>query len=119
MKNRYWIIGFTVLIVVCGILWMTGGYDNGSLVGIYQDGELLYEIDLSKVIEPYELTVEYNGNKNIILVEHNDISVIDADCPDHVCIEHGSLGDKTPIVCLPNRLVIEWINDKGKMDVVI
>jgi len=119
VKNRYWIIIFAVVILICGCVWFFADNDSGNTVGVYQDGELLYEIDLSQVAEPYELTVEYNGRKNIILVEHNDIKVVDADCPDHVCVDHGSLGDKTPIICLPNRLVIEWIETEGELDAVI
>ena len=119
MKNRYWLIIFAVVIVICTGIWLYTGTSNTGIVGIYQDGELLYEIDLSQISEPYELTVEYNGSRNIILVEQNDISVVEADCADQVCVEHGPLGDKTPIICLPNRLVIEWMDDNGELDSVI
>ena len=119
MKNRYWITAFAVVILICLGLWLIDWTGDAGVVGIYQDGELLHKIDLSKIEEPYKLTVEHNGSKNIILVEQDDIKVIEADCSDHVCVEHGSLGDKTPIVCLPNRLVIQWIEDEGELDAVI
>lgn len=119
MKNRYWLLCFAIVIAACLGWWLIVASDSGSSVGIYQDGELLYELDLSEVTEPYELTVEYNGSKNVILVEQDSISVIEADCADHVCVDHGALGDKTPIVCLPNRLVIDWIDEKEELDAVI
>lgn len=33
--------------------------------------------------------------------------MLEADCPDHTCINSGWLED-LPIVCLPNKLVIEF-----------
>ncbi len=119
MKNKYWLIIFAVVIVICVLVWFFTGTADSSAVGIYQDGVLLYEIDLSGVNEPYEITIEYNESKNIIYVESNDIKVIEADCADQVCVLHGSLGDKTPIICLPNRLAIEWIDNNGELDAVI
>lgn len=120
MKNRYWIAGFAVVIAICAIIWLfVGTGDDSSVVGVYQDGVLLYKLDLTQVSEAYEITVEYNGSKNVILVEPNDISVSHADCPDNICVEHGSLGHRTPIVCLPNRLVIKWLdNDNTELDAV-
>lgn len=119
MKNRYWLIIFAIIIIICACVWFFMSGNIGTVVGIYQDGELLYKIDLTRVDEPYEIRVEYNDSENIILVKHNDISVIEADCADQVCVDHGSLGNKTPIICLPNRLVIEWIDDNEELDAVI
>ena len=46
--------------------------------------------------------------KNTILVEPGRICVTEAECPDHVCIQMGWLSSEhpTPIVCLPNEVVI-------------
>ena len=36
------------------------------------------------------------------------IRVESADCPDQVCVDQGWISDGTvPVVCLPNRLVIQ------------
>ena len=33
-----------------------------------------------------------------------------ASCPDQVCVKHGALREGgTPIVCLPNRITIDWL----------
>ena len=45
---------------------------------------------------------------NTIQVEPGRIRVLEADCPDQVCVRQGWISDEvTPIVCLPHRLVIQ------------
>ena len=82
---------------------------NGNVVSVYHCGHLIERINLDTVTTPYEFTVESdNGAYNTISVEHGRICVIDASCPDHVCINTGWLSDGAiPIVCLPNELVIQ------------
>jgi hypothetical protein len=88
-------------------------------VGIWQDGELIKTIDLSAVTSEYELTVEYEGRKNVIRVGPGRIEVLEADCPDGTCVKRGELSSgRTPIVCLPNRLVIRYMDSPGGIDAV-
>ncbi|MBQ8966646.1 NusG domain II-containing protein [Ruminococcus sp.] len=79
----------------------------GEEIVISQDGKELYRIDLSRT--PYRtIEVEYKGRKNVIEIKDGEVRMTHADCPDHICIETGKLRPDTPIVCLPNRLVIEY-----------
>lgn len=73
------------------------------------DGEVIDEIDLTKVAEPRSITVEgKTGLTNTILVEPGRIRVDHADCPDQICVNQGFISDSTaPIVCLPNKLIIQ------------
>lgn len=73
------------------------------------DGEVIDEIDLTKVAEPRSITVEgKTGLTNTILVEPGRIRVDHADCPDQICVNQGFISDgTTPIVCLPNKLIIQ------------
>ena len=53
------------------------------------------------------LTVESDAGVNIIQIEPGQIRILEADCPDQVCVQAGWLTDSAaPIVCLPHRLVI-------------
>lgn len=76
---------------------------------IYQDGSLLTSITLDDVAVPYSFTVTgENGCVNEIEVRSDSIGIISADCPDKLCIHQGFAGNsKLPIVCLPNKLVIQ------------
>lgn len=89
---------------------------RGGEAEIISDGRVLYTIDLGQ--EQYrEITVEYEGRKNLIVIENGDIYVKQADCPDHTCIKTGRLsGSGVPIVCLPNRLMIRYKNGGDEAD---
>jgi len=109
-QTKLWVILFSALFIVgCGaflLLKYTGG--EGAIADIWLDGELYDTIDLDAVTIPYDITVESEYGYNVVHVEHGAISVTDADCPDHICIEQGTItGPGIPIVCLPHRLVIE------------
>lgn len=73
------------------------------------DGALVEEIDLERVGEAYAFTLDGPGGfSNTILVEEGRIRVSQAGCPDQVCVNQGFISDgATPIVCLPNRLIIQ------------
>ncbi len=84
-----------------------------AVVEIISDGSVLYTLDLSR--EPdREITVEYEGRKNIIRIEGHDIYMLEADCPDHTCVKTGRLSTAgVPIVCLPNKLMIRYKTGNG------
>lgn len=82
---------------------------NGLTAYIYQDGQLIETIDLHAVTAPYTFTIPaLDGGSNTIEVRPDAIGIINADCPDKLCVSTGFV-DSTllPIVCLPHRLVIQ------------
>lgn len=108
MKHKRFLITICVLIFAVGIfgsLWVIFR-QHGQTVNIIQDGKIIYTIDLEKA-ENQNIDVEYQGRKNIIRIENHEIFISEAECPDHNCIKTGKLSDY-PIVCLPNKLVIEF-----------
>ena len=76
---------------------------------IYSEGKQLDSIPLWQVSESYTLQiVSENGGTNELLISRGEISVKEATCPDQICVHQGILSDSAlPIVCLPNRLVIQ------------
>ena len=75
---------------------------------IYSDGKLQTTIDLSRITETQDITFSAGaGGYNIIRVSYGRISVIEANCPDKVCVHMGTIHSSAmPIVCLPHKLVI-------------
>lgn len=124
MKNKKNIIAMLILLfisIICAIsfYYIKNSNKDGSIANIYLDGKLYKSIDLSEVKESYE--IEINDDKdhaNIIKVEPNGISIVEADCPDKVCINTGVIRDGSlPIICLPNKVVIKIeSNEKDKFD---
>ncbi len=101
------------LLSVAAIFWMNYGNADCRTAKIYQDGTLLYTIDLNTVTENYEITITgENGAYNIILVEHGQISMKEASCPDKLCVHMGKIHNASlPVTCLPNKVVLRIISD--------
>ena len=119
MKNRIWIIIFSVVAVLCLAIWLF--FSNVSspsrVVGIYKDGSLVEKIDLNSVTGEREITLSGNYGDNVILVSNDHIEMKSADCPDKLCVEHGELKvSSSPIVCLPNKVVIKFENSTDGAD---
>ena len=117
-SNRFWLILLAAVLCAAAV----GSYfvlrgSEGTTARIYSDGELVETIELSLVTEEYSFTVTGpEGGTNTVTVEPGRICVSDADCPDRVCVHQGWISNGTvPVVCLPNRLVIE-ISGTGSVD---
>lgn len=110
-KNKILIFVTLLLLVVltCFSYIIYNKKINNKIAKIYQDGNLIYEINLDKVEEAY--TIKIDGDKehyNIVEVRKGEIGIIDASCPDKVCVNMGFVSDGLlPITCLPNKLIIE------------
>lgn len=110
-NNIKWIITFAAVILICAVVWLvilSPGSSGDKTAVITSEGEIVEEIDLNDVSEPYEFTIENSsGGTNVVRVENGMIAVIDASCPDKVCMERGFIENGAlPIVCLPNELSI-------------
>ena len=91
------------LAAAAGIMYMNAKAGEKRYACIFDDGKLVQKIDLSNVSNPYK--IELAGN--VILVEKGQISMIDADCPDKLCVKQGTVSESgESVVCLPNRVVV-------------
>ena len=109
-STKFWVIFIAVLLAVSvlGTVLVLGGQTDSVTANLYQDGRCIRSIDLSQVEEPYSFTVDGPAGTNTVLVEPGRICVSHADCPDQVCVRQGWISNGVvPIVCLPNRLVIQ------------
>ncbi len=113
MKRKIFAAVSAVLAAVCLLIFLRKP-NGGEVVKITQDGELLYTLDLNdKENQSREIVVEYEGRRNVISVEHGEVCMKSADCPDKTCVKMGKLSGGAPIVCLPNRLVIEYADSSA------
>ena len=82
---------------------------------ITSNGELLEVIDLTGSGEKtFHISAGNGGGFNTVQVKDGEIWVSEASCPDQVCVDQGKISDGTvPIVCLPNKLVIEIVGGDG------
>ena len=107
MKSKTWAILLAALLVIClGLSFLLSGGEPAARAEITSNGEVLQIVDLRI---DQEFTVD---GKNTVTVKDGKIAVTWADCPDHYCMKRGFCDGGTDIVCLPNRLVIEFLGDQ-------
>ena len=113
MKTRYWILIIAaVLLLSVGATLLLYNNEEASAVNVYSEGKLLYTLPLS---QDTTVTIETDRGTNVVTVKDGKVAVTAADCPDHYCMDRGFCHNGPQIVCLPNRLVIEFINS-GPLD---
>ncbi len=54
----------------------------------------------------YDVETEYGHNQ--VVIEHGQVYVRNADCPDGICVSHRAISNiGETIICLPHQLVVE------------
>ena len=116
MKTRTWIILLCTLLLgsVLACIPLLSSKPAGR-AKITSDGEVITIVDL-KIDQEFTVASD-RGGSNTITVKDGAIAVTAADCPDHYCMHRGFCTGGTQIVCLPNRLVISFL-DEAEVDFV-
>ena len=107
MKTKYWLMIFGAVAAVCIALSLPLlRQDQARFARITSKGAEVKTVDL---MIDQEFTVD---GKNTVTVEGGKSAVTWANCPDHYCMKRGFCAGGTDIVCLPNRLGIEFLGDQ-------
>lgn len=108
MKTKWWILLLAVVTVTClGLsLWLLLPSQSATAVKVISEGKVLYTLPLS---EDTRLEIVSAHGTNVVTVEKGKVAVTEADCPDGYCMARGWCSGGTQIVCLPNRLVLEFV----------
>lgn len=113
MKTKYWVILIAAVLAVC--LGLSAYFllpkEERSYVTVVQDGKVTMVLDLSED-RTMTLTGE-NGGTNVIDVHGGKVAVIEASCPDHICMAMGYCSSGAPIACLPNGLILTFSDVPG------
>ena len=107
MKSKAWALLLGVLLTIClGLsLWLLIPGRPASAVKIVSEGKVLYALPLS---EDTQLEIVSTRGTNVVTVKDGKVAVTAADCPDQYCAARGWCSSGSQIVCLPNRLVLEF-----------
>ena len=110
-KTSFWVALIAVILIVSVglVIRQHTAKKDAVIARIYSEGECIRTIDLASVKTTETFEVEGPIGKNTVLVEPGRICITEADCPDHVCVHMGWLSAEhpSPIVCLPNKVVID------------
>lgn len=67
---------------------------GGEIEGVYSLGE--------------DQEIEINGGTNILIIRNAKADMIEADCPDKLCVSQRAISKNgESIICLPNKVVVE------------
>ena len=95
------ILGLLILAGVLFFLYFNKG-EEGAGVIVRVDGVETARYSLSESGR-YEL----NGGTNILVIEDGAAYMLQADCPDHICVSQGKIRYTGQcITCLPNKLTV-------------
>lgn len=97
------LIGFSVL----GLKWLGESTDSRQLV-VELNGEIVKSVNLDGIEHPRDIRIETgDGGYNILQIAQDGAKVIEANCPDRVCVRSSRITiPGQTIVCLPHRLII-------------
>ena len=118
--KKFDIILIVVVAIIAGALYFSGilrPKEEGQKAIVYVDGKVFVEADLN-IDNKYD--IESNGHHNILEIKDGYANMIDADCPDQLCVKQKKISLKNEtIVCLPNKVVIEIEGaDSSQLDAV-
>lgn len=121
MKNRK----LTLLYIITAAIFITAAvfsliiltYRPTQTVEILQDEKVLYIIDLTAA-QNQTITIDCEDGSNTVEILDGRIRVKEADCADNTCVKMSWLDGVAPIVCLPHRLVIRFV-ENSDVDAVV
>lgn len=116
MKKHDWIL-VAIILVFAGIgflIYTSLGRQNAGIVKVTVDGELFGTYSMEK-----EQEIKINDT-NRLIIKGGKADMIEADCPDQICVNHKAISkNKETIVCLPNKVIVEIVGGENiEMDAV-
>ena len=109
-NSRNDIILITILLMVTLLFLMMQNFfgKDGAEVVVMQDGKVMYEFSLEDELKgDNALRIETTAGYNILEIKDGTASVINADCPDGLCVKQKAISKQgESLICLPHKLVI-------------
>lgn len=102
-KAKRDVILIVALLLISALLFVVLHHNEvGAGVVIRVEGEEIARYSLSQ-----DGTYSLNGGTNILVIENGEAYLSDADCPDLLCVNQGSIKYTGEcITCLPNKLTV-------------
>ena len=97
------------------LLTLRPSSSSGSYAIVEVDGSVVARYPLS-----VDGTYEINGGTNTVEIKDGKVRMLDADCPNQLCVRQMWI-DKAnqSIVCLPNRVIVTISGAAGSVDFVL
>ncbi|MBP2644685.1 MAG: NusG domain [Firmicutes bacterium] len=108
-----WLIGGLLLLAGLGIGWhiVLASRLPGQKAEIYKDGNLVETVPLRNGYRQVIRLGDRDSEYNIVEVQDGKVRIVEADCPDQLCVRMGwASAAPTEIVCLPNKVVVKVVS---------
>lgn len=104
-RNDLILMAAVLTIAIAGfLLYASFGKDSAGMITVTVDGEVFGTYSLKKDQE-----IQINDT-NFLIVQDGKADMIEADCPDQICVEQKAVSkNKESIICLPNKVIVEVI----------
>lgn len=104
---------FLALVVIASLygIFLQSGAEVGTFAQVRVSGEDWLRVDVSdmETIEEYEILQSFPTGEayHRLVVGQGEIQIVEANCPDQVCVlQGGAVASGRPVVCLPYQVVI-------------
>lgn len=105
------LIALLLLSLVPEGVFILSGSDRmleGTKAVVQVNGSVYKEIPLSEHHGTDTFTIQTADGYNTVVVKDQKIGIIEADCPDKICISEGFISKPgATAVCLPHKVLIE------------
>ncbi|MDS0524431.1 NusG domain II-containing protein [Clostridium sp. SHJSY1] len=95
---------------------------NRTYAEITLNGKFYKKIPLSEHTGEEQIDIKTDYGYNILKIKDKSIQILDADCPDKICVKSGFISNPgEQLVCLPHKLMIQIKsnnNNKNNVDVI-
>ncbi len=106
------LIAALLLTALALFLWQRSARTGGNTAAVYVDGRLEGAYPLDR-----DARIPIGGGHNLLLLENGAADMVEADCPDRICVDmHPIRYVGETILCLPNRVLVQ-IEGPGEREV--
>jgi hypothetical protein len=109
-KTADWILIGGLLVVAAVAFLLLRRTPTGGVVEVQVDGTIVATLPLD-VDTTYAID-GVGGGHNTLVIADGKATIIEATCPDGVCVRHRAI-DKAgqSIICLPNKVVVRVVGE--------
>lgn len=114
-KNDILLAVIVLIIAVFGLLFYRNlGKQTAGTITVTVDGNVYGTYSLE---QDQEISI---GKTNRLVIKDGKADMIEADCPDQICVDHKAISkNKESIVCLPNKVIVEVVGgEQASLDAV-
>lgn len=105
-KKDIIVLAILIMVGIIGFASLNFVKKQGNLVEVRVDGNIELKLPIS-ASGTYEIE-GYKGGKNVVRIENGMAQMLEADCPDGLCVNMGNISNAgQTIICLPHRVVVE------------